>query len=110
MDYQLIPKQYETLISLGGHNGYLDILFWFGWFGVSVFTFFIVDMARKIYVLLKNTNDSSLLFLSVIFIMFVLANITESLILVRSGLTWSLFVFVVFKTNEKYYEYLKDKF
>lgn len=110
LDYQLIPKKYDHLISLGGHNGYLDIMFWFGWFGVSVFTFFIVDMARKIYVLLNNTNDSSLLFLSVFFIIFILANITESLVLVRSGLTWTLFVFVVFKTNEKYYEYLKDKF
>jgi len=67
-------------------------------------------MARKLYVLLKNSNDDSLLFLSVFFIMFILANITESLILVRSGLTWTLFVFVVFKTNEKYYEYLKSKF
>ena len=110
LDYDLIPKQYTYLISLGGHNGYLDIWFWFGGVGMIFFSLFIIDMARKLYVLLKNSNDDSLLFLSVFFIMFILANITESLILVRSGLTWTLFVFVVFKTNEKYYEYLKSKF
>ncbi len=109
VDYHLAPKQYEDLLSFGGHNGYLDIFFWFGWLGVFLFTVFIVDSAKKIYILLKNKSDySSLIFLSVFFIMFVTANITESLILVRSGLTWTLFVIVVFKINELYAQYSSE--
>ncbi len=109
VDYHLAPKQYEDLLSFGGHNGYLDIFFWFGWLGVFLFTVFIIDSAKKIYILLKNKSDySSLIFLSVFFIMFVTANITESLILVRSGLTWTLFVIVVFKINELYAQYSSE--
>lgn len=106
VDLQLVPKQHKYLISLGGHNAYLDILFWFGWSGVILFVLFVADMARKLFILLKNKYDrTQLIFFCVFFVMFMLINITESLILVRSGLTWTFFVVMLFKLNETFDEY-----
>lgn len=102
-DIDRIAARYALHMKNGVHNGFLDILFWLGWIGSSLFVIFIVNHFRKIYVLLKyGYNKTSVMFFTVYTAIFLVINTGESQMLVRSGLVWVIFVFVVFKVNESY--------
>lgn len=82
------------------HNGLLETWLNVGFFGVMIMIAALVRAFRSSFIVMQNVADNTLIIITfLVVITFLMLNITESLILSRSSLSWMSFVAVVTKIS-----------